>query len=58
MEGVSPALNVLVKAGGTWVGIPKLILAKAGMAVLVRRGGGEVMVVEPSIKAQRDAAQK
>jgi hypothetical protein len=58
MEGVSPTLNVLVKAGGTCVGIPRLIFAKAGTAVLVPRRGGEVMVVEPSIKAERGAARK
>ena len=43
---------MLVKAGGDLVGIPRLILAKAGMVVLVSRGGREVMVAEPSIKGE------
>jgi len=50
--GVAPGMNVLVKGGGAFVGIPRLILAKGGMVVLVSRGGREVMVAEPSIKAE------
>lgn len=50
MGGVAPWVNVLVKAGGALVAIPRLILAKGGMAVLVSKGGREVMVAEASMK--------
>lgn len=50
MGGVAPWANVLVKAGGTLVAIPRLILAKGGMVVLVSKGGLEVVVAEASMK--------
>ena len=56
MTGVAPGAYVFVKAGGAWVCIPRLILAKGGMAVLVSKEG-EVIVPEPSCQNRR-AAQK
>lgn len=56
MRGVAPGANVLVKVGGALVGIPRLILAKGGMAVLVSRAG-RVIVAEPSCQ-YRGAAQE